>query len=185
MGAGVGGSRRGVGWGGVGWGVWCVWWGGQQQRRSAAPNAGGGSGSGASLTDADVAVGPLQQLVHALGAERGAKDARHRLGRLDVALHRVEALHPRLLLLLLHASSSGGEGQRRRQCQAQCGPPGARNQAPRPSHPAGRLPTLMMMKGRPNSSKASDMMACSAGVSAAQIKREAGTVGVGWAVGGG
>ena len=36
-----------------------------------------------SLTDDDVAVGPLQQLVHALGAQAGAQHARHRLGRLQ------------------------------------------------------------------------------------------------------
>lgn len=72
----------------------------QQQHPAAAAPA---------LTDDDVAVGPLQQLVHALWAQRGAQHPRHRLGRRNVALHRRDALDPRLLVLVLRQQRPGGE----------------------------------------------------------------------------
>lgn len=55
---------------------------------------------GAGITDGDVAVGGLEHLVHALGPEGGAEDARDGLAGGDVGLLRVEPLQPRLLLLL-------------------------------------------------------------------------------------
>jgi hypothetical protein len=51
-------------------------------------------------TDDDVAIGGLEHLVRALGAERGAEDPRDGLARADVGLLRVEPPQARLLLLL-------------------------------------------------------------------------------------
>ena len=85
------------------------------------------------LTDHHVPVGPLQHLVHALGPQRGAQHARDRLGRLDVGLHRIDTLHPRLFLLLL---GSGEGGSSRGAPQA----PGRRSITPPPSIAAPRAP---------------------------------------------
>lgn len=67
------------------------------------------------ITDGDVAVGGLEHLVHALGAERGAEDAGDGLAGGDVGLLGVEAAQPRLLLLLTQDDEGAAElveGQR-------------------------------------------------------------------------
>ncbi|GMN49085.1 hypothetical protein TIFTF001_018263 [Ficus carica] len=54
----------------------------------------------AKRTDGDVAVGALEHLVHALGAERGAEDASNGFAGGNVGLLSIEASQSGLLVLL-------------------------------------------------------------------------------------
>jgi hypothetical protein len=137
------------------------------------------------LTDGDVAVWALQHLVHALGPQRGAQRARDSLGGQDVGLDGLDAAHARLAALLLWLFVGGcslvgggwwvvGKSQapafhRNTMPSTRPGDPCAEQitaavgvwrsggHAVLPAAAAEYLLTLIMMKGRPYSSKANDM----------------------------
>ena len=100
----------------------------------------------AALTDGDIAVWTLQHLVHALGPEGGPQDAGNSLGSHDAGLDRVHTLHPGLLILLLCTCNMQPDCSF--SCCAETSKAGLCDE-----------PTRMMIKGRPYSSNARDILA--------------------------